>query len=59
MKKMHFLFWMGLGGILSYTLGEFANRIFLNDSMANFFIWSAILACGAAISSRQNKKTQE
>jgi hypothetical protein len=55
MKKVHFLLWFGLGGILAYAIGEFL-RLGGIDSRINYFIWSGFIMVGGTITARQNKK---
>jgi hypothetical protein len=56
MKNAHFLVWFGLGGVLSYAIGQFING---TDTKINFYIWMLFLIAGGVISTTQLKKKKE
>lgn len=57
MKNVHFLLWMGVGGILAYAVGEFLRKAEFN-SLANYFIWSGLIMIGGILTARQNKNKE-
>jgi hypothetical protein len=56
MKNAHFLLWFGLGGLLSYAIGQFLTGI---ETMINYFIWASLMSVGGVITTMRLKKKEE
>jgi len=57
MKNVHFLLWVGVGGILAYAIGEFLTKAGFG-SLLNYFIWSGLITIGGILTAKQNQKTK-